>query len=154
MNGVSQPATKTYFENMLRDINLEGLKTAMPCQYFITLSVLDCAKCDNLCSRETNFAMKLLLRHQVTGVRLGALHCHIPSSTATGKRKEDTVKNMCEQLAMVDTLPRWVIGGVSQRRDAWIQKFASRRGVAQPAYSGEYTTEQWRSWLKKKRKCM
>ena len=55
--------------------------------------------------------MKLVLQYRVTGVRLGAFNCHIPSTSSTPKRKEDTVKNLCKQLATVDALPFWVIGG-------------------------------------------
>ena len=52
--------------------------------------------------------------------------------TRAVKSKEEIVKFFAE---------------ISHRRDEWIQKLALERGVTQPASWGEYTTEQWRSWL-------
>ena len=58
--------------------------------------VMECVECDNLRDKTSHSAIKLLLRREVTGVRLGALNC----KTHGG----DSVRT-CKQLATVDTLP-------------------------------------------------
>ena len=61
-----------------------------------SLHAMECVECDNLRDKTTHSAIKLLLRREVTGVRLGALNC----KTHGG----DSVRT-CKQLATVDTLP-------------------------------------------------
>ena len=43
---------------------------------------------------------------------------------------------------------RTLFARVTQRRDDYIEKIASERGVSQPTESWEYTTEAWRTYLK------
>ena len=101
---------------MLRDIDLSHLVIkALPPYVAIVdptyWEVLDCIKCENLCTEERNFAMKVFLKHKESGARLGVANCHIPSTTANITRRKDTIRALCTQLATFDNLLHWIIGG-------------------------------------------
>ena len=75
--------------------------------------------------------MKLVLESVLTGIRAGVFNCHIPTMHATSKRKEDTVKNMCNNLATDDSLPIWVIGGACDLSEDLMKWYC--RDYLQPA---------------------
>ena len=113
---LSAGMTKDVFEEVLRDIDLSHLVIeALPPYVAIVdptyWEVLDCIKCENLCTEERNFAMEVFLQHTESGARLGVANCHIPSSTATVQRQKDIIDTLCTQLATLDNLPSWIIGG-------------------------------------------
>ena len=116
IDGLVAGMTKDTFEEVLRDIDLSHLviKALPPYVAIVDATyweVLDCIKCKKLCSLDSNFAMKVLLQHKKSGTRLGVANCHIPSTTASDKRKKDTIDTLCTQLATLDNLPSWIIGG-------------------------------------------
>jgi len=104
------------FEELLRDIDLSHLVIkALPPYVAIVdpnyWDVLDCFKCGNLCTEQSNFAMMLSLEHTLSGVKIGVANCHIPSSTGTPKRRIDTIGTLCTELATMNNLSGWIIGG-------------------------------------------
>ena len=42
---------------------------------------------------------------------IGVANGHVPSSTGTDKRKADTIRALSTQMATLDNLPHWIIGG-------------------------------------------
>jgi hypothetical protein len=108
--------TRFIFEELLRDIDLSHLVIkALPPYVAIVdpnhWDVLDCFKCGNLCTEQSNFAMMLSLEHTLSGVKIGVANCHIPSSTGTPKRRTDTIGTLCTELATMNNLSGWIIGG-------------------------------------------
>jgi len=108
--------THQIFEELLCDIDLSHLVIKALPPYVAVVDpnywdVLDCFKCGNLCTEKSNFAMMLSLEHTLSGVKIGVANCHIPSSTATSKRKTDTIGTLCTQLTTLNNLSGWIIGG-------------------------------------------
>ena len=108
--------TNQIFEEMLRDIHMTHLVVKVLPPYIAIVDpkywdVLDCIKCGNLCTEKRNFAMMLSLEHTQSGAKMGVANCDIPSSTATPKRKADTIATLCTELATLDNLSGWIIGG-------------------------------------------
>ena len=108
--------TYQIFEELIRDIHMTHLVIKVLPPYVAIVdpnywSVLDCFKCGNLCSRESNFAMMLSLEHTQSRARMGVANCHIPSTSGSTKRKHDTVVELCKRLATLDNLSGWIIGG-------------------------------------------
>ena len=72
--GVSQPATTTYFENMLESLGLSHLNVHSLPPYVALVDpnywhVRECVRCDGLCSHPDHFAMRLLLQHRINMTR-------------------------------------------------------------------------------------
>ena len=79
--------TKDFFEEVLRDIHLSHLVIVVLPPYVAIVDptywqVLNCVRCADLCTAQSNFAMKVFLRHTESGARVGVANCHIPTSTA------------------------------------------------------------------------
>ena len=93
--------TQSFFEGIVKKMHNDDIRVFAlpPYVALVDSSVWDvklCEKVFELCDIKGNFAMHLLLFHKASGVVLRLLNCHIPSSTGTEKRKQDTVHRSCK----------------------------------------------------------
>ena len=120
--------TKNVFEDLLREIEFEHLVIeALPPYVAIVdpeyWQMVDVIKCDNLCAFQNYFAMRVILQHTESGARVGVANCHIPTSiTTTESKKTDIIDALCDQLATLDNLPSWIIGGDFNLKESVVKK--------------------------------
>ena len=120
--------TKDVFEELLRDIEFEHLVIeALPPYVAIVdpeyWQVRSVVKCDNLCTSQSHFAMRVVLQHTQSRARVGVANCHIPTSITTTESKKATIIDaLCTQLATLDSLPSWIIGGDFNLKESVVKK--------------------------------
>ena len=120
--------TKDVFEELLRDIEFEHLVIeALPPYVAIVdpeyWQVRSVVKCDNLCTSQSHFAMRVVLQHTQSRARVGVANCHIPTSITTAENiKATIIESLCTQLATLDSLPSWIIGGDFNLKESVVKK--------------------------------
>ena len=126
-NGQTRQQHAIFFQTIVRKLqNADIVVHALPPYVaLVDSSVWDvklCEKVFELCDIKENFAMHLLLFHKASGVVLRLLNCHVPSSTGSEKRKEDTVHRLGKLCTTkweahgsiwkhTGYTPHWVIAG-------------------------------------------
>ncbi len=108
--------TEQIFKELLCDIDMSHLVVhALPPYIAIVdpnyWDVNECYYLGNLCTMEHHFAMMLSLEHVQSRAKIGVANCHIPSSTGSRQRRTDTIVALCKELATLNNLSGWIIGG-------------------------------------------
>ena len=123
--------TKEFFQRLLKRLGLDDIVVHAHAPY---VALVDSSSWDvdvastlhDVCTTSVhgrNFVQHLLLRHVESNCKVRVFNVHIPTSSGSGKRKEDTIKYLCRlAVSGQGDAPHWVIRGRHQSLQIHVYK--------------------------------